>query len=362
MTAPSINVTLSDTNSAAAALMPNSTTFLKRESTIRVQASFSAGSGATLTRAEAYFSGSATIGKQTRTLSGSSANATFDFPNVSMHGLTIDCYNSLGERTTQAIQYTLIPYTRPSVSLKVERSGTSMNVLRCTVSGRFHSGNFGSGTSNNQGRIEFAVKAKSSYSPTADKTKTVTADNYSYTVDLNAVADPTKEYEVTAKIYDSYMNTSVTVAVAKALPSAAIFPTHFDVFGQLHIHDQNTPSTVATLSVGQLAKLLDLAGIELRSATFTINCPANSSEDFRVNWSSPFSDSDYAVSVTRYLKNSNYYRHVEEVVTRTYAGYCTLHVENDNANAVTQTYMVIGIKLPYAWTNDGQTVNNSPQS
>lgn len=201
----------------------------------------------------------ATIKQWTITLSGASATGKGDavYTNLGNGKWSVTVVDSRGNTASTSGTISVLQYKQLTLDVAgLTRSDSDGTKALVNISGSWHNGSLGA--VNNTLTL--------TYSGANSGTLTPSASGNTYKVSGTQIAGTyatSSTYGVTLKVQDKLSTITRTLTIYELLPVVAYFKNHFDVFGNLHIHDRNNEGNYGVITP-TIAEWLN-AGIEIPS-------------------------------------------------------------------------------------------------
>lgn len=183
---------------------------------------------------------------QTYSLSGTSQTLTFTFDKVNASSLAVKVTDKRGTSVTKTKSYTLMPYQPETLTATVGRVTATGSTAVGQVSGVAYGGNYGQAS--NELTITYRYKehdattwTDSAY--TATLTLTEGQQTYTHAITLLEDYDYQKQYDIQFVVNDLFNTATYECRLMQGLPILSWDETEVDVWGNLHIHDRDNPTS-----------------------------------------------------------------------------------------------------------------------
>lgn len=251
------SVAQSDTNVVTTSL-ESSGTYIKGRSNYQAIVSFGVSDTDYVTLANATISCGSTVTNYP--LSETAGGAVFAVSGIANNQVKITVTDMRGTKTTQTINLTLIDYAAPQISevsiYRVNSNGDPTDVgdyIHYSVKVNCFDGSFGQQSNTLTLKYKYKLTSSSAYgseTTVATHTGTGTGSVTTYTFDGitgGGNLSYTSEYNLVFKVEDTFASASSTVLrLNQGLPVFAWGSDHFDVYGEIHVHDRTDPSAYRT--------------------------------------------------------------------------------------------------------------------
>lgn len=343
MATPQITKSVEDTNEAMTALTGSSARLVRYWSNAKITFSVAA-NGNTLVKAEVRWDSGGMTRVKSFLSSGNAISGTVTIENVRISQAEIRLLYKDESNTewtfTSTVNWTLIPWFEPEVSTRAERVGSDMSQIKLTASGRCWYGNFGN--AQNTLRIRFRRENESTVLATIPAEIGPNGE-FSVSTTLEGPYDPTISYVFETGFMDAtmgaYSYSSRRTTVTNAIPVFAVFERHFDVIGDLHLHDRDDMSQMAVVKQGDMARIV---GLHVQWKEGVITTPPNNGMDLTINWDKPMPSGSYWIGITM-KGNPDGFDKVAYTVSSQDGLKCVIHSWNDYSQDVRQELLVIAI-------------------
>ena len=228
----------------------------------------------------------ATIKQWTVTLSGASQTGLGDgvYTNLGNGKWSVTAVDSRGNTASTSGTISVLQYKQLTLDVAgLTRSDSDGTKALINVSGSWHNGSLGA--VNNALTLSYSGANSGNLTPaTSGNTYKVSSTQIAGTYATSST------YGITLKVQDKLSTITRTLTIYEMLPVVAYFKDHFDVFGNLHIHDRSNEGNRGIIDA-EAAKMLqgyyamaapsDLnnatrSGIYYIDGTQRTNAPANS--------------------------------------------------------------------------------------
>jgi len=254
------SVTLSDTNTATAAVEADNT-FINGVSNLRAVVVL----GVTDSNYVSLASAVINADQQEITeyaLSGTTATITFTCEEIEAAHLSIEVTDHRGAKVSQTINLSIIPYQPLSIrsvsSIRANSSGDPSETgayLSYEITVTAFEGTFGG--QHNYLNLKYKYRkagTEASYTTgeniaahTSSRDGVVT--NYTFTGMTGEEFDASYQYDLVFMISDMFSSAEYVLIVHEGLPVFAWGRTHFDVYGEHHVHDRSDPWNYLTYGI-----------------------------------------------------------------------------------------------------------------
>lgn len=235
--------TFTEGNERVAAIVNTPNTFVQGISTLVMSVPITA-SGSYTQLAKATVSNGSD--NRTYTLSGTSGTVSYTSVNNRTTWLTITAYDKRGTTAVSKPSWTLLPYAPLTVTGTVGRTSATGSVAVGQVSGVAYGGDYGQST--NSLTISYRYKEHDS-STWIDGAETFTKSlnngqqTYTQAMTFSEAFDYQKQYDVEFSVSDLFSTATYTAQLMQGLPILSWDETEVDVWGSLHIHDRDNPTS-----------------------------------------------------------------------------------------------------------------------
>lgn len=201
----------------------------------------------------------ATIKQWTVTLSGASQTGLGDavYTNLGNGKWSVTVVDSRGNTVSRSGTISVLQYKQLTLDVAgLTRSDSDGTKALMNISGSWHNGSLGA--VNNALTLTYSGANSGSLTPaTSGNTYKVASTQITGTYATSST------YGITLKVQDKLSTITRTLTIYELLPVVAYFKNHFDVFGNLHIHDRNNEGNYGVITP-TIAEWLN-AGIEIPS-------------------------------------------------------------------------------------------------
>lgn len=210
--------------------------------------------------------------QQTYALSGTSQTIVFTYEKLDADALIVTVYDKRGTVATQTKTWTLIPYRDITVTGSVDRISETGNTISFSLSGACFGGSFGNAT--NAVTVSYKYKLHNA-STWTDGSQTFTftpsgsgETTYEYTNTISGF-DYDKQYELRFTVTDLFTTaTTRDLGLTTGIPVWGHGPDFFAIYGNLFLHDRESPNNYWTLSSARnLVSELDALKMNVYSDT-----------------------------------------------------------------------------------------------
>lgn len=201
----------------------------------------------------------ATIKQWTVTLSGASQTGLGDgvYTNLGNGKWSVTAVDSRGNTASTSGTISVLQYKQLTLDVAgLTRSDSDGTKALINVSGSWHNGSLGA--VNNALTLSYSGANSGNLTPaTSGNTYKVSSTQIAGTYATSST------YGITLKVQDKLSTITRTLTIYEMLPVVAYFKNHFDIFGNLHIHDRNNEDNYGVITP-TIAEWLN-AGIEIPS-------------------------------------------------------------------------------------------------
>lgn len=201
----------------------------------------------------------ATIKQWTVTLSGASQTGLGDgvYTNLGNGKWSVTAVDSRGNTASTSGTISVLQYKQLTLDVAgLTRSDSDGTKALINVSGSWHNGSLGA--VNNALTLSYSGANSGNLTPaTSGNTYKVSSTQIAGTYATSST------YGITLKVQDKLSTITRTLTIYELLPVVAYFKNHFDIFGNLHIHDRNNEDNYGVITP-TIAEWLN-AGIEIPS-------------------------------------------------------------------------------------------------
>ena len=236
-------ITLTDTNSASAAI-ETSGTFIKNASNLRAVISLSAVGSYTELASAVVQCGNT---QQTYALSGTSQTITFNYNKLDANSLVVTVYDKRGTSLASTRNWTLVPYRDLTVTGSVDRTSETGSTIAFTLNGDCFAGSFGNTTNQVAVDYEWKLSSESDFH-TVTNAFTFTPSGsgetqFSYSNTLTGF-DYDKQYNLRFTVKDMFTSATTRVlTLTVGIPVWAYGEDWFGIYGNQYLHfDRDNPS------------------------------------------------------------------------------------------------------------------------
>lgn len=249
------SITISDTNTATSAVESDGS-YIKGRSNLQAVVVF----GVSNTSYVSLVGATITCGTDTRSirLSGTSSTQTVTFTGISSSDFRVTVTDARGVTATSTRSLTIIPYTNINIIsasyTRVNDNGESTEVgnhikLKVVTSGFV--GTFGQSDNVQTLSYRYKLKSSSTWSSyitlgTYSSSSTGSVTTHTFNIQPNETFSYSNQYDVQVRVVDQFSNKTLSIVIHQGLPITAYAANHFDVYGEFHTHDRETPSVYAT--------------------------------------------------------------------------------------------------------------------
>lgn len=189
----------------------------------------------------------ATIKQWTVTLSGASQTGLGDgvYTNLGNGKWSVTAVDSRGNTASTSGTISVLQYKQLTLDVAgLTRSDSDGTKALMNISGSWHNGSLGA--VNNTLTLSYSGANSGNLTPaTSGNTYKVASTQIAGTYATSST------YGITLKVQDKLSTITRTLTIYELLPVVAYFKNHFDVFGNLHIHDRNNESNYGSISADQ---------------------------------------------------------------------------------------------------------------
>lgn len=201
----------------------------------------------------------ATIKQWTVTLSGASQTGLGDgvYTNLGNGKWSVTAVDSRGNTASTSGTISVLQYKQLTLDVAgLTRSDSDGTKALINVSGSWHNGSLGA--VNNVLTLSYSGANSGNLTPaTSGNTYKVSSTQIAGTYATSST------YGITLKVQDKLSTITRTLTIYEMLPVVAYFKNHFDIFGNLHIHDRNNEGNYGVITP-TIAEWLN-SGIEIPS-------------------------------------------------------------------------------------------------
>lgn len=236
-------ITLTDTNSASAAI-ETSGTFIKNASNLRAVISLSAVGSYTQLASAVVQCGNT---QQTYALSGTSKTITFNYNKLDANSLIVTVYDKRGTSRTSTRNWTLVPYRDLTVTGSVDRTSETGSTITFSLQGDCFAGSFGNTTNTITVDYKWKLSSDTDYTTVANAfTFTPSGSGettFTYSNTLTGF-DYDKQYNLIFTVKDMFTSATTRVlTLTVGIPVWAYGKDWFGVYGSQYLHfDRDNPN------------------------------------------------------------------------------------------------------------------------
>ena len=281
---------LSDTNATASAL-ETSGKFIYGQSDLEAVFNIAtAGTYTTLASCKVSYGSNV----QTYSLSGTTGTVTFTANDVMASYMTIEITDNRGTKYTSTQSLDIIPYRAVGFSeVSIYRVNSSDQptetgeYIHYEIKVNCFDGSFGLGSNPITLGYKYKLASGSTYGAEATiDTHTGTSAGEYTTYTFSGVTGGgnlvySSEYNIIFTLSDTFTSATSTMQVLhQGIPVFAWGEDHFDVYGEIHVHDRSNPSTYVKIC----------SSANLKTETFTsssVTCSANSASSVQIDVTVP---------------------------------------------------------------------------
>ena len=238
------SISLSDTNSASAAI-ETSGTFIKNASNLRAVISLSAVGSYTELASAVVQCGNT---QQTYALSGTSQTIAFNYNKLDADSLIVTVYDKRGTSRASTRNWTLVPYRDLTVTGSVDRTSETGSTIAFTLNGDCFAGSFGNTTNTITVDYEWKLSSESDFhtvtnafifTPLGGNGET----QFTYSNTLTGF-DYDKQYNLRFTVRDMFTSATTRVlTLTVGIPVWAYGEDWFGIYGKQYLHfDRDNPS------------------------------------------------------------------------------------------------------------------------
>ena len=183
---------------------------------------------------------------QNYTLSGTSQTITFTKNKVDVSSLTVTVTDKRGNSVTDTASWQLLPYQPLTLTGTVGRPSATGSVATGQVTGTAYGGTYGSTANSLNISYEWKLHSDTNYTAGADTYTQTIADgqqNYSEAMTFAESFDYQNQYDIRFTVSDLFSTSVYVCQLMQGLPILSWDETEVDVFGNLHIHDRDNPTS-----------------------------------------------------------------------------------------------------------------------
>lgn len=204
----------------------------------------------------------ATIKQWTITLSGASATGKGDavYTNLGNGKWSVTVVDSRGNTVSRSGTISVLTYKQLTLDVAgLTRSDSDGTKALISLSGSWHNGSLGA--------VNNALTLSYSGSNSGSLTPTTSGNTYKVSnTQIAGTYTASSTYGITLTVKDKLSTITRSLTIYEMLPVVAYFKTHFDVFGDLHIHDRNNEGHRGVIDA-EAAKMLQ--------GKYTMDAPPN---------------------------------------------------------------------------------------
>lgn len=247
--APTISsVTLEDTNTKTQAVEASGS-YIRNASNLRATIAFGVGSPYTELASAVIVCGNVT---QSYTLSGSSQTIVFEYEKLNNTSLIITVYDERGNSVTQTKTWNLVEYVDLTVTGSVDRLTETGSRVKFTLQGNCFAGSFGQAVNSIEVSYKWKLHSDETYT-TGAETFTFTpsgsgATTYEYTGQLDGFLY-NRQYDFIFTVEDLFTSAETRdITLTTGIPVWGAASDFFAVYGNIHVHSRDNPSSYWTIS------------------------------------------------------------------------------------------------------------------
>ena len=201
---------------------------------------------------------------QTFALSGTSQTITFTFDKVNDSSLTVVVKDKRGNQVSATESWTLLQYQPITATATVGRPSATGATAVGQVNGTGYAETYGSTPNSVTIVVDFKEPLEANYHDSETFTEALTgsgADTYTKAMTFAFSFDYQKEYDIRFTVSDLFSTAVYYCRLMQGLPILSWDETEVDVWGNLHIHDRDNPTTYQDVLQGFNA-VLEHSGIK----------------------------------------------------------------------------------------------------
>lgn len=235
-------ITVEDTNERTSAIVAENT-FIYGISTLTATIPFTVSGSYT-----ELASATVTCGTQSQTysLSGTSQTITVTFDKVNASSLTVTVKDKRGTTASKSASWTLMAYRPVVITASIGRTTPTGSTAVGDVKGIAYGGNYGQAS--NSLTISYRYKEHDATTwidgaETFTKSLNEGQQNFTQAITFSESFDYQKQYDIQIIASELFSTAVYTAQLMQGLPILSWDETEVDVFGDLHIHDRNEPTS-----------------------------------------------------------------------------------------------------------------------
>lgn len=257
------SITLTDTNPATAAVeSPGS--FINGASDLQATIAVSVAGSYTRLKKITVSCGGVSQEYTTGVTGETSATITFAYSALNVSGLTVTVEDQRGTKVTESKAWTLINYRPLTSTGTIKRTTNTGSTIDFTLQGDCFGGDFGQQTNTitvTYKYREVGTQAWTTGSSTFTYTPSQGAADYTYTNTISGFLY-NKQYDIVFTVADLFSTADTAeLRLLQGVPIQSWGPTYTDIYGELHLHDPDDPTTYWSMTPSEdLAA--EISGIE----------------------------------------------------------------------------------------------------
>ena len=239
------SITLTDTNPATAAVeSPGS--FINGASDLQATIAVSVAGSYTRLKKITVSCGGVAQEYTTGVTGQTSAIVTFTYSALNVSGLTVTVEDQRGTKATESKTWTLINYRPLTATGTIKRTTNTGSTIDFTLQGDCFGGDFGQQTNTitvTYKYREVGAQAWTTGSTTFTYTPSQGAADYTYTNTISGFLY-NKQYDIVFTVADLFSTADTAeLRLLQGVPIQSWGPTYTDIYGELHLHDPDDPTT-----------------------------------------------------------------------------------------------------------------------
>lgn len=236
-------ITVEDTNARTSAITQDNSIYIANISTLEATIPLTVSGSYTELASAVVTCGNTS---QTYTLSGTSQTITFEFDKVNASSLTVKVTDKRGNSVTGTKSWTLIQYQPVTAVATVGRPSATGSVGVGQVTGMAYGGNFGATQNSLSITVDFKKHDDATYTGTETYTMALGQsgyNSYSENFTFNYALDYQYQYDIRFTVNDLFSTATYVAQLMQGMPILSWDETEVDVWGHLHIHDRDNPTS-----------------------------------------------------------------------------------------------------------------------
>ena len=239
------SITLTDTNPATAAVeSPGS--FINGASDLQATIAVSVAGSYTRLKKVTVTCGGVSQEYTTGVTGQTSATITFTYSALNVSGLTVTVEDQRGTKATESKTWTLINYRPLTATGTIKRTTNTGSTIDFTLQGDCFGGDFGQQTNTitvTYKYREVGTQAWTTGSSSFTYTPSQGAADYTYTNTISGFLY-NKQYDIVFTVADLFSTADTAeLRLLQGVPIQSWGPTYTDIYGELHLHDPDDPTT-----------------------------------------------------------------------------------------------------------------------